>query len=49
MIETCPPIQNMAATQQQNNGLRNQNQPANSNLVNNMMKIIDNLPKIKNV
>lgn len=34
MIETCPPIQNV---QQQQNGLRNQNQP---NLVNNMMKIM---------
>ena len=37
MIETCPPIQNQA---QQQNGLRNQNQPLNTNLVNNMMKIM---------
>ncbi len=35
MIETCPPIQNQA---QQQNGIRNQ--PPNTNLVNNMMKIM---------
>ena len=39
MIETCPPIQNPAQLAQQNGGMRNQNQ-ANANLVNNMMKIM---------
>jgi E3 ubiquitin-protein ligase HUWE1 len=38
MIETCPPIQNQV--QQQQNGMRNQNQPLNTNNVNNMMKIM---------
>ncbi len=37
MIETCPPIQNSAQQQQL---FRNQNQPPNTNLVNNMMKIM---------